>query len=236
LGALLSLSPRHRALARRELMYVPFVAQGRLLELGCGNGQYLQRLQSAGWKCVGIDFDPAAVANAKALGLDARVGTLAEQRFADASFDTVLMSHVIEHLPDPHAELREVRRILKPGGRVVLLTPNVGSLGHRAAGRHWIGLEPPRHLFVFSRPSLARVLADCGFGEVAVDTLADMALGFITADELRREAERTGATTPFEGKRYSVRALALALLELLLCELRLSVGDELLASARRPLA
>jgi 2-polyprenyl-3-methyl-5-hydroxy-6-metoxy-1,4-benzoquinol methylase len=236
LGAALALSPRHRALAQRELLYVPYVSEGRLLEVGCGRGQYLERLKAAGWNCVGIDFDAEAVAHAAARGLDVRVGDLAAQRFADASFDTVLLSHVIEHLPDPHAVLRECRRILKPGGRVVLLTPNVRSLGHRAAGRHWIGLEPPRHLFVFSPSSLARVLVDCGFDDVAVDTPADMALGFITADELRRDAERAGATTPFEGKPYSARALGLALLELLLCEVGLGVGDELLARARRPAA
>jgi 2-polyprenyl-3-methyl-5-hydroxy-6-metoxy-1,4-benzoquinol methylase len=236
LGRLLALSPRHRAMSLREVLYVPYKKEGRLLEVGCGNGRFLDRLRRAGWNCVGVDFDQEAARTARRLGLDVRVGDLAAQDFADASFDALVMSHVIEHVPDPRAVLAECRRVLRPGGRIVLLTPNVRSLGHRVAGRHWIGLDPPRHLFVYTAAALGRLLDGAGFTAIETRTPSEMAAGFIAADELRRDAERLGRATPLpqRGARFSLRTLALAGAEMVLCSAGAGLGEEILARAVRP--
>lgn len=123
-------------------------------------------MQGFGWRVVGVDPDESAVKVARSRGLTVHCGMLAEQRFPASTFDAVTLNHVIEHVPDPVQTLRECYRILKPGGTLVQFTPNGTSLGHRIYQEHWRGLEPPRHLHIFSMQSLHRVLATAGFQRI----------------------------------------------------------------------
>jgi SAM-dependent methyltransferase len=93
---------------------------------------------------------------------------LEDQHYPDASFDAVTLNHVIEHVPDPIQTLRECARILKKDGRLVILTPNSSSLGHRVFKQDWRGLEPPRHLHLFSMQSMRRTLELAGFRKVTL--------------------------------------------------------------------
>src|SRR5262249_487357 len=99
----------------------------KVLDLGCGDGRKLWTLKQLGCDVVGVEFDGEAGATGRDLGLDVRLGSLEEQDFPTATFDAVLMSHVIEHLPDPKATLQECLRILKPGGQLRMLTPNAAA-------------------------------------------------------------------------------------------------------------
>lgn len=145
---------------------------GRLLEVGCGNGRLLTLLQRWGWEVAGVDFDGNAVEHARQRGMAVRQGDLASQNYADASFDVVLTHHVLEHLPDPEATLREVFRILRPGGLALMVTPNAASLGRRVFGMHWRGWEPPRHLHLFNPVSARRLARQCDLPEPEVTTQA----------------------------------------------------------------
>jgi len=128
---------------------------GNLLEIGCGDGSFLQRMQQVGWKVRGIDFDADAIAAAhKRVGACVQAGQLADFRFADDEFDAIAMHHVLEHVDDPLSLMAEAHRILRPGGLFVCVTPNADSWGHRYFGRAWRGLEPPRHLNIFSMGAL----------------------------------------------------------------------------------
>jgi SAM-dependent methyltransferase len=128
----------------------------RLLDVGCGSGQFLVLMRDLGWEVAGIDPDPVAVRIAReSFGLDATLGTLEQTRFSDGSFDVITMNHVIEHVLDPIGAFKECHRLLKHDGRLVVATPNVQSLGRSVFGRAWRGLEPPRHAFLFSRQTLA---------------------------------------------------------------------------------
>src|SRR4029077_7623960 len=143
-----------------RVLHLPAPRPGqRVLDVGCGNGDLLARLQARGWDAVGIDLDEKAVREAKSRGLDARVGQLADQHFPDASFDAITVSHVIEHTAEPGLVLKECARILRPGGRLVVLTPNPRSWGHARFGEAWVCLDPPRHLVLLNRDNL-RSLAD----------------------------------------------------------------------------
>ena len=135
----------------------------RLLDVGCGNGAFLVRMQEAGWDVQGLDLDATAVAVARDLGVPARCGALGDTTFPKNQFDAVTLSHVVEHLPDPADSLRICHRILRPGGVLSLTTPNLASVGHSLFGRDWIGLEAPRHLVLFTPDSLARCLDRIGF-------------------------------------------------------------------------
>lgn len=152
---------------------------GCLLEVGCGSGATLQSMQQNGWRVTGLDFDEGAVSNARSKGLDVRQGQLSAQGFADESFDAVVMSHVIEHVPSPVELLAVCRRILKKGGVLVALTPNSRSSVHKHYGRNWRGLETPRHLQIFTRNSLANIAGRVGY--VHVETFTTMN-GFVYQD------------------------------------------------------
>lgn len=232
----LPLMPLWRESALRELLYMPAQGAGRMLDIGCGNGRQLERFAQAGWRTVGIDFDAGAVATARALGLDVRHGDLTSQGFDSGEFDAIVMSHVIEHVPDPVALLCECCRVLKPGGSIVLVTPNADAFGHRLYGRHWLGLEPPRHLHVLTAGALRSMVRQAGFDVQVSRTVWVMAPGFFLATEWRRRAEReaTHVGLPPAGVRLPLRVLAWAAIEMLGCELGLPWGEEIVLRARRP--
>jgi SAM-dependent methyltransferase len=139
-------------------MYMPAPRDGaRLLDVGCGSGEALSKMRRLGWDVEGVDVDPMAVETARAKGLEVRLGDLPSQRYPDNWFDAIYLSHVIEHVHDPVGLLRECRRILKVGGRLVAITPNVDSWGHRLFGHAWEPLDPPRHLLLFRRQTLEQV-------------------------------------------------------------------------------
>lgn len=156
-----------------SVMYLRSVPGGEVLDVGCGGGAFLAGMRELGWRVVGVEPDPRAVEMATDLhGLDVRLGTLDRQCFPADRFDAVTASHVIEHVHDPLGLLRECARVCKPGGRVVVVTPNVESLGHRRLGASWIGLDPPRHLHLFSCPTLRMAAERAGLGVLSVRSSA----------------------------------------------------------------
>src|SRR5580692_3381840 len=168
LGRILYLSPIHRREADATVRCLSAVAGGRLLDVGCGSGEWMLAMRQRGWEVEGCDFDENAVKAAKQNGLKVKCGSLEEQNYPDNSFDAVTLNHVIEHVPDPVGILSECVRILKHGGKLVLVTPNSSSLGHRVFKASWRGLEPPRHLHLFSMQSMHRAVAMAGFQSVSV--------------------------------------------------------------------
>jgi 2-polyprenyl-3-methyl-5-hydroxy-6-metoxy-1,4-benzoquinol methylase len=133
----------------------------------------LDRLHRRGWQVEGQEVDPvAAAAVRERCGHTVHLGELPLLELPGGRYDAIVMSHVIEHLLDPVAILGECRRLLVPSGVLVSVTPNADSFGHREFGRNWLGLDPPRHLHVFTPPSLEAVARAAGFGVATVDTTA----------------------------------------------------------------
>jgi 2-polyprenyl-3-methyl-5-hydroxy-6-metoxy-1,4-benzoquinol methylase len=175
--------PGRREQLEQSVMFLAARPDGRLLDVGCGDGARLSRMRELGWRVTGTDLDERALEPARRAGLDVKLGTLAEQRFASGAFDAVTLSHVIEHVPDPVETLRECRRVLAPGGVVMAVTPNVESMGHARWGARWRGLEPPRHLQVFTWDALEAAARSAGFGHVTMRTVARIA-GTIAVESL----------------------------------------------------
>jgi SAM-dependent methyltransferase len=163
LGSVAYLNPIRRTSFDGSVFWLNANPNGRLLEVGCGSGAMLKSMEGLGWRVEGVDFDPLAVDEAGKKSLLVHVGTLKAQEFSENSFDAIVMSHVIEHVHDPIDLLRGCHRILKPGGFLVVITPNAASWGHRIYGADWRGLEPPRHLHIFTLPSLSLVSTRAGF-------------------------------------------------------------------------
>jgi SAM-dependent methyltransferase len=136
------------------------------LDIGCGSGAFVRRALSLGYRAEGLEFDAKAVAAAVGEGLPVREGSLPSTGLALNSYDVITLSQVIEHLHDPIAALLEIHRILKPGGWFWLATPNMDALGHTQFGPDWRGLEPPRHLVLFSAKALALALERTGFFDI----------------------------------------------------------------------
>lgn len=157
----------------RSRMYLDTISPGRLLDVGCGNGQFLALMHSEGWQVEGQELDPVAAERAlKTHGMRIRVGKLEDIGYPDDSFDAVVMSHVIEHVRDPIAILKECLRILKPRGMFVAITPNVNGLGHRYFKSCYRDLDPPRHLYLFTQKTLKHVGKKAGFTNCRVQTSA----------------------------------------------------------------
>jgi SAM-dependent methyltransferase len=146
-------------------------------------------MQAFGWEVQGVEVDPDAVAAARARGVSVRKGTLEQQAFPAEYFDAVHSAHVLEHLHDPFRLLRECYRVLKPGGTLVLLTPNVRSLGHREFGAAWLGLDPPRHLMLFSMEALISAARQSGFTIQRLDSTVRIAW---VAGALSHRIQRSG--------------------------------------------
>lgn len=164
-GLLLALVPPARRRASFQLgdMLLPFRAGGRLLEVGCGGGSYLALMKMLGWQVSGVEPDPvAAEVASRAAGCRVHVGTIDDAPFDAASFDAVVANHVIEHMADPGSFARAAARLLTPGGRVAVKTPNFQSLGHRLFGADLYSIDVPRHLCLFTPGSLRMLFEKTG--------------------------------------------------------------------------
>jgi len=159
-------------------------AGGRLLDVGCGSGLFLLWATELGWDAEGIEINATAVRYAIACGLRVRQGTIDEVAYSDNSFDVVTMSHSLEHIRQPVAVLRSVSRMLRPGGKLYLSTPNRGGMLAKVAGRRWRQLDIPRHLYFLTRVTLGRMLDQCGFSVKRVWTVTKPGLALATICQL----------------------------------------------------
>ncbi len=153
----------HAVVMRDRCRSVGGVAPGRALDVGCGDGDFLAHLRRRGWQVVGLELSAAAAGRARERGVEVREEELEAAGFAPGSFDLVTLWHVLEHLPDPRRALEEARRVLRPGGLLVLEVPNISSPTFRLCGERWFPLDVPRHLQHFDPRSLERILALSGF-------------------------------------------------------------------------
>jgi SAM-dependent methyltransferase len=139
----------------------------RILDVGCGDGFHLRLLRDFGnrrWTLQGIDIDKRAVAMAERAGLQVQLGSVDEVDLPSEWYDLALMIATIEHVEKPVEALSNVRNLLRPGGRLVIVTDNTASLDFKFfKDSYWGGYHFPRHWNLFNRDSLARLAVKAGF-------------------------------------------------------------------------
>lgn len=165
-------SRRARMWAARLKILEGLAGRGRLLDIGCGEGAFLEQARRRGWEVAGTEISAWAAAHAAAtLGQDIFCGELREAAYPEAHFDAVTLWHVLEHVTAPRSLLEEVRRVLKPRGVLIVAVPNRNDRVMQAAYRLVKRSRPKLfslrdrepHLLHFSTTSLTRLVAIAGF-------------------------------------------------------------------------
>jgi len=151
-------------------------SEPRVLDVGCATGALLAFLRERGWQGIGAEISPSARHARETRGLDVRSATVEDCAFPDGHFDLALASHLIEHLNSPRAFAREMRRVLCPGGRLMLTTPNIGGFQARVFGGQWRGAIFD-HLYLFSARTLKALLREEGFAIEGTYTWGGFAAG-----------------------------------------------------------
>jgi SAM-dependent methyltransferase len=163
-----------RDIARQHLRMlervVPWPHDLKLLDIGCSSGLFLDQAREAGFEVFGAELSPDTAAFARThFGLDVHRGDWREASYADGTFDVITLFDVIEHLPDPAAELAAIARLLKPGGLLLQSTPDIDGLfprlSYQLANRldYWPHPEPPHHLYQFSARTLGAMTRNAGY-------------------------------------------------------------------------
>ncbi|OJI07250.1 MAG: hypothetical protein COX02_01755 [Candidatus Vogelbacteria bacterium CG22_combo_CG10-13_8_21_14_all_37_9] len=143
---------------------------GRLLDVGCSNGQFMFWAQKRGLKVTGVELNEATASIAKTNGLDVFQGTLTQANFPDQSFDLIFLGDLIEHVSDPRAIIKDCQRLLVPSGFLAIVTPNLDCFWARSTfilfklfKIPWSVLTPPHHLCQFSTTNLRQLLINQDF-------------------------------------------------------------------------
>jgi 2-polyprenyl-3-methyl-5-hydroxy-6-metoxy-1,4-benzoquinol methylase len=136
----------------------------RLLEVGSGLGHLVGQLEDT-FQTYGMDLNHWAVKKSKAVVQRTSLQTASAQElpFADASFNLVIIKHIVEHLPDPARAIREIGRVTEPGGTLILATPNLSSLLKPWKGERWIGYQDPTHISLKPPEEWLSLIRDAGF-------------------------------------------------------------------------
>lgn len=145
----------------------------RLLDVGCSSGAFLHTACRLGYRAEGVEPSADAAQTARAAGLSVFTGYLEQARFADATFDAITLIEIVEHLRDALGLMRECARILKPGGVVLVTTPNAHSWTARAMGARWAGFSLNAmggHISFFNPHSIAKLAARSGLAVHHIET------------------------------------------------------------------
>jgi len=130
--------------------------KGKILDIGAGVGDFLSVCKNDGWQTIGIEPSDKAKAIAKNKGV-LFVEKLSE--LEDKSFDVITMWHVLEHVPDLENQIKELKRLIKPNGTVIIAVPNFKSFDAKHYGKFWAAYDVPIHLWHFSKTAIQKLFA-----------------------------------------------------------------------------
>jgi 2-polyprenyl-3-methyl-5-hydroxy-6-metoxy-1,4-benzoquinol methylase len=227
--------------AGSDVMWLKHSQRARLLDIGCGSGQFIAFMRDLGWVVTGVEPDQDAVCAANELfGVKVLQGYPENINFPEGVFDAITMNHVIEHISDPARVLRLCTRFLVPGGQIIIVTPNTSSLGHVRFGRDWRGLEPPRHIYLYNPKSIRKLAETAGLKVQDVRTVAKGAIYFLTLSGLIRKSRISGSSDRHEAllsqaRRKPLKCLLNQIWESVVLSVNQARGEEILLVAEKTL-
>lgn len=174
----------------------------RLLDFGCGGGDYLARMRSLGWNVMGLERSPQAVASAIANHrIEVIAGGLPSPALQAGSFDLITAWEVFEHLERPRQSLAACRELLHPDGCLAISVPNQAGWAARHFGPDWYGLDLPRHLVHFTADTLAKMLDAEDFDIVAIATISHPS--WIRKSAVAARKYNGGSRSPLENRTFA---------------------------------
>lgn len=158
---------RYEELLKR---FAPFRTTGKMLDVGCGEGFFLEAAKNAGWEVHGTEFADIYLPICQAKGIRMQQGRLNPANYPSGDFDVILWIEVIEHIDYPVEELAYMRQLLRPGGIIYLTTPNFNSISRRVLGGRWTVIDYPGHLTYYTPASLRKLFEKNGFETLSIRT------------------------------------------------------------------
>ncbi len=143
---------------------------GRGVDIGCGRGDLAASLIAHGWQMTGVEPSPLASQNARARGVDVRVGTISDVELEPGGYDAAVFQHSLEHTADPLADLARVREALRRRALVAVTVPNFANWQARWLRSRWYHLDVPRHRVHFTAEGLRRLFDRAGFELIELNT------------------------------------------------------------------
>lgn len=216
--------------------------QGLVLDVGCGGGLFLRMMRRRGYRAVGLDFSPGAASTAwRKQEAPVVCASLERAPLAAGCCAAVTMFHVLEHLRDPASYLEAAHALLKPGGRLIVQTPNAACWQFFLLGERWTGLDVPRHLIDFRARDLEALIESAGFEVVRTKhfSLRDNPAGFATSlapwldPMVRRVREVPESPAKELAKSLMYLALVAACLPVTLMEAACGAGSTVMMEARK---
>jgi len=237
-----------REILPRLLSYVPSIERagaldvmglapdkmGTLLDVGCGNGEFIERMRALGWSVTGVDPDRAAVEWGRSQGVEVFHGTVSDVPVS-MRYDAITLNHVLEHVADPRGLLRECRKRLRPStGTMVITTPNIKSLGHWWFKGCWRGLEVPRHLLLFSPDALSDCIAGAGLCLRSIRTETRLARMIYSPSVYAKKGSRNVGERVNFNLSTKCASYAFQLLEDALIQFKKDIGEEIYCVCTAP--
>jgi len=159
--------------SRQRQWWIPFRQPGRLLDFGCGAGDFLRRMREFGWSVEGMDISADVAGDVKnRTGIPVHVGTLPHSDIQPGAYDAVTMWNSLEHVHEPRHVVQAAQTALRPGGILVIGVPNVASWSFEKFQQDWHGLELPRHLTHFAPSTLRNLVEAEGFRFLSIQQIA----------------------------------------------------------------
>ena len=167
-----------------KLAYLPYKTERKkaLLDVGCEGGNKCSLFETLGYEVTGVEMEKNHADIAIRKGHNVIPSSFEEAQLPPQTFDIVYMGQMIEHFKDPHLALEKTRQVLRPDGELIISTPNSDSLCRRIFGKFWIGIDCPRHLFIYNHDNIVILLFQHGF--TCKDIIYSSVLGNVVADSI----------------------------------------------------